>query len=71
MFLGGVLLGASIRLILKKGEVPSYDMPVLLMMGWSLIILSKYCINKKHMSEHVLPFLLGICAPLVKVYSML
>jgi hypothetical protein len=55
---GGMFVSGSVRV------------PVVLMMWWSVCAFFSYCFHKKHMSEHVLPFLLAICAPLVKIYSI-
>lgn len=48
-----------------------FNVPIALLMWWSIRTFFVYCFNKKHMSEHVLPFVLAICAPLIKINSML
>ena len=49
----------------------SFSVPIVLLMWWSIKAFLGYCFHKKHMSEHVLPFILAICAPLIKIHSMI
>lgn len=52
-------------------EAESYDVPIGLLMWWSLAVFFNYCFHKKHMSDHMLPFALAISAVIVKIHSMI
>lgn len=48
-----------------------FPIPIRLLMWWSAIQFFSYCFHKKHMSDHVLPFALAICALVIKAHSLI
>lgn len=54
----------------EKPERKNYSIPILLLMWWSLAAFVTYCVNKKHVTEHLLPFALAIVAVCMKLFSM-